>query len=356
MRLAVLGAGLVGRRAAAFGAQAGADVLLISSERHVAPLEGVQCQVGVGSGTASLDGVDVAILATESMDQVALAEWLLGAGLSVVSTADQPEAVRALWELGSCAEANDVTLVVGAGCSPGLSSLLVAQLAAGLDSVDTITTARFGTGGPTCAREHHRSMSAPAWEVRDGDGSWVRGGTGRTLVWFPEPAGPQDCYRAGLSEPFLLQQAFPQARRIQSLQASTRRDRATARLPMLRPPHPEGLVGAVWVEVRGSINGRVEHRVMGASAPQATAAAAVAHAVAQDLVNTTSSFSGRRSVFESQNIPDILKAMPPDIGLLAYDGSHVAGPPPDAPVQAARKWRSPRETAEIVPINEGTPT
>lgn len=333
MRAAVIGAGLVGRRATRMLADLGHEVAKVDDP-----------------------SIEVVILATESMDQVELAEHLLRQGLSVVSTADRPDAVRALWTLGALAEAHDATLVVGAACSPGLSSLLVSYLASGLDSVDTITTARFGTGGPTCAREHHRSMSATAWEIRDGTGEWVRGGSGRTLVWFPEPVGAHDCYRAGLSEPFLLQQAFPQARRIQSLQASTRRDRASARLPMLRPPHPEGLVGAVWVEVRGQRAGQVEHRVMAASAPQATAAAAVAVVVAQELVNVGSGFSGRRSVVESDNVPNLLRALPADIGLLTYDGSHVARTPSNGPVQAARKWRLPRESPEIVPINDGTPT
>ena len=39
--------------------------------------------------------------------------------------------------------------------------------------------------------------------------------------------------------------------RVTARVAASRRDRLTARLPMLRPPHPEGLIGAVRVEVRG---------------------------------------------------------------------------------------------------------
>jgi hypothetical protein len=39
--------------------------------------------------------------------------------------------------------------------------------------------------------------------------------------------------------------------RVTARVAATRRDRLTGRLPMLRRPHPEGVVGAVRIEVRG---------------------------------------------------------------------------------------------------------
>lgn len=50
---------------------------------------------------------------------------------------------------------------------------------------------------------------------------------------------------------------------------------------MLRPPHPEGLVGAVQVELRGWRDGRAESEILGAVAPPAAAAAAVAACAAK---------------------------------------------------------------------------
>jgi len=337
MRIAVLGAGLVGQRAAVFLRDLGSEVTLCSRDRPVAPIDGVETITGFDPATVT---ADLAILATESMHQVQVAERLVRRGMAVVSTADRPLAVRTLWTLDALAEEHGAPVVVGAGCAPGLSTLMVAKLAEGFEQVDAITTARFGTGGPTCAREHHRSMAAGAWEVNDTTGRWARGGSGRTLVWFPEPAGPQDCYRAGLSEPFLLQQAFPHARRIQSVQAATRRDRATARLPMLRPPHAEGLVGAVWVEVRGTTTeGAVDHRVMAARAPQATAAAVISALVGHDLVNRTSTFQGTRSVLWSNDAPNLLRRLPDDVTLWAHTSETGGSPVSKGPVQAARKWR-----------------
>jgi hypothetical protein len=45
---------------------------------------------------------------------------------------------------------------------------------------------------------------------------------------------------------------------------------------MLRPPHPEGLIGAVRVEVRGWLDGRAETKILGVAVAPAVAAGAVA--------------------------------------------------------------------------------
>jgi hypothetical protein len=57
--------------------------------------------------------------------------------------------------------------------------------------------------------------------------------------------------------------------------AANRRDRLTTWLPMLRPPHPEGLVGAVRIEVRGLQGGTHTTAVYGAVDRPAVAAGAV---------------------------------------------------------------------------------
>lgn len=79
-----------------------------------------------------------------------------------------------------------------------------------------------------------------------------RAGTGRELAWFPEPVGAYDCYRAEVPAPTVLHRTFPEATRITARMSANRRDRLTSRLPMLTPPHREGGVGALRVEVRGA--------------------------------------------------------------------------------------------------------
>ena len=84
------------------------------------------------------------------------------------------------------------------------------------------------------------------------------------MVWFPDPLGARDCYRAALSDPVLLGAIFPTAERITAKVAGTRRDRLTSWLPMLRRPHRDGGPGAVRVEVRGVLNGEQTTHVIGA--------------------------------------------------------------------------------------------
>ena len=205
----------------------------------------------------------------------------LEAGSHVVCPVDDPIDVRHLLELDERSRAAGLTVAVGTAMAPGLSCVLARLLAGSFDSVDEVHVASFGTGGPACARRHHAALAGIAIDWADGTPRRRAGGSGRELVWFPEPVGGADCYRAALADPLLLSPVFPEARRITARMAATRRDRLTSWLPMLRPPHPEGLAGAVRVEVRGWIEGRPETRIVGAATPPAVVAAAVSATTAR---------------------------------------------------------------------------
>jgi hypothetical protein len=181
-----------------------------------------------------------------------VAATFLDAGTAVVSVSDDLDDVRALLDLDDLARASGVPLVVGAGMSPGLTGLLARMLADQLASCDEIHVAIHGTAGPACARNQHDALGG--WAVGFVDGTWIqrRAGSGRELTYFPEPVGPYDCYRAELTSPILLHESFPDALRLSARISANRRDRLTARLPMLTPPHREGGIGAVRVEVRGN--------------------------------------------------------------------------------------------------------
>ena len=349
MRIAIVGAGLVGQRTARMLASSGFDdVVLISQSRPIEPLEGVL--VGQGWPHPAARDADIVVLATESSRQPSMAARLVKAGTHVVSTADNLADVERLLALHETAVAANAILVVGASYSPGLSSLLAAHLASSMDHVDTISTAQFGTGGPACARQHHRALASEGTEVHQAQLRTARRGSGRELVWFPNPVGPADCYRAGLADPLLLHRAFPTVRRIESRQAATRRDRLTARLPMLRPPHEEGLTGAVWVEVRGLVDGQIEHRAMAATAPHATGAAAMAAAFSHELaaelrasvVDDAPSEPwsvGVNSAADYGTIVPLMGLMSQKVRLWTYDGSQIdptSGQ--ERKIHAARKW------------------
>lgn len=220
--------------------------------------------------------VDVVALAVPADAQIGLAEEALLRNRHIVSVADGFDVVQELLDLDDEAVVRDCRIAVGAAFSPGLVCLLARHAAAGFDRVDEIHVAHHGTGGPACARQHHRALQGDALDWRDGSWRSRRGRTGRELVWFPDPIGGRDCYRASLPGALLLAPHFPTVGRVTARVSATRRDRLTGLLPMLRRPHGDGGPGAVHVEVRGGRGEETAVVVLGAVDDPAVAAATVA--------------------------------------------------------------------------------
>ncbi len=223
-------------------------------------------------------GAEIVVLASAGRHAERAGD-LLAAGTHVVSTSGALDDVRELLDLDGLARDNGAALVVGAAVAPGLSGLLARSLARRLAGCDELHVCVHGTAGPACAREHHRALRG--WAIGRHDGHWIErpAGSGRELIWFPEPVGARDCYRAEMPDPWLLHRSFPDVRRISARMSATRRDRFTARLPMLSPPHREGGVGALRVEARGhDDDGARATHIMGIAELLGTAAAAVAAA------------------------------------------------------------------------------
>lgn len=284
----LIGTGVVGSRAAVTIARSGSiGSLLVNDQRRVAVASALRT-LGARADAAPADIVaaqDVVVLAS-GRGQVDAARDIVVRGGRCVTTTDSVGETRALLELDSIAADRGAVLVVGATLMPGASGLIARALCERLDEADEIHVAVDGTGGPACARQHHRAlggMAAAAWH----DGAWIErpAGSGRELLWFPEPVGPQDCYRAEVPEPYLLHQAFPSVERISARMSATRRDRLTARLPMLSPPHRQGGVGALRVEVRGHVAGERRAEVLGVAERPGTAAGIVAGVVAVALAD-----------------------------------------------------------------------
>lgn len=281
MRVAVVGVGATGARATRqLAASDEVDQVLVcdtDGERTRLLHEAIPDRVTVVAPDAlAAADVQVALLALPSGQHLELARSLVSRGVGVVSTSDGIEEAQHLSALDPWCRDQGVAVVIGAGFSPGLSCLLARHAAADFDEVDEVHVAKVGTGGPACARQHHRALGGIAVDWRDGEWTERPAGSGRELCWFPDPVGGVDCYRAALADAVLLHPAFPGARRLTGRLGATRRDRLTARLPMLRPPHPEGGPGALRVEVRGARDGVRDVKVLGAMDRPAVAAGAVA--------------------------------------------------------------------------------
>lgn len=281
MRLVLAGAGAVGARAARqlHGLEGLRELVVADTDadraRTVVASLGRPARAEVWSDDL-LAGASALVLAIPAGRHASLAAQALASGAHVVSVTDDVAETERLLALDADARARGLHVVVGAGFSPGLTCLLARHAAAEFSSVDEIHVAKTGTGGPACARQHHAALAGEALDWRDGDWSRRPAGSGRELCWFPDPVGGLDCYRAALPDALLLQPAFAGIGRVTARVSASRRDRITARLPMLRRPHAEGAIGAVRVEVRGRRGAATDARVLGAIDRPGVAAGAVA--------------------------------------------------------------------------------
>ena len=297
MRIVVFGVGATGARIARILSSdertTSVEVRDSSASQRVKVASSLGLRVTSSSHRDIPNDTDLVVIATPIGTQTALARKAIQAGAAVVTTTCEIAEVRAILDIDQEALYQDVPLVVGATLMPGLTCLLARLGGERMDVVDEIHVAKFGTGGPACARQHHKSLSSSALDWRDG--RWVRrlGGSGRELCWFPDPVGGLDCYRGGLPDALLLVPEFSGVCRVTARMAATRRDRFTAFLPMLRRPHSEGLVGAVRVEVRGWKGFERKVMVLGAQHCPATAAAIVAASTALHIVDNQESAGAR---------------------------------------------------------------
>ncbi len=285
--IGIFGAGVVGARVAeSLSIESQTSIVVYDSSQIVAQrlarrLSETNSLIKA-TNRSELHRAKVVVLAGPS-PHTPVAKEFLGKGVSIVSTSDDIADCLNLLSLSELATENKATLIIGAASSPGMSGLLVRNLSKAFDSIDEVHIALHGTGGPACARQHHRALSGQSigWH----DGEWLRrpAGSGRELCWFPEPVGAYDCYRGELPDPLLIKRAFPELVRVTARVSATRRDRVFARLPMLIPPRAEGGMGGLRVEVRGTKNGERVVDVVGVAERVGQVAGVVSGCVARSI-------------------------------------------------------------------------
>lgn len=297
-RLAIIGSGATGTRVARQVARSSPDweITLVDDGEGVAETAALALGPSVTASRAESVPADatVVVLATRAGSHADLAAAAIAEASLVISVSDSIDDVRALLDLDDQAQAQGCRLVVGAGMMPGLTDVLASHGQQWFDVVREIHVSKFGTGGPDCARQHHRALKGLCFDWRDNQWQRRAGGSGRELAWFPPPVQAADCYRAALADPLLLIRQHRNIERITSRMAATRRDRLTMHLPMLRKPHPEGLLGAVRVELRGTKDGRHLELVLGCAERPAVAAGVVAATAALLLSRTSISATTQR--------------------------------------------------------------
>ena len=285
--IGIFGAGVVGARVAeSLSIESQTSILVYDSSQIVAQrlarrLSETNSLIKA-TNRSELHRAKVVVLAGP-LPHTPVAKEFLGKGVSIVSTSDDIADCLNLLSLSDLATENKATLIIGAASSPGMSGLLVRNLSKTFDSIDEVHIALHGTGGPACARQHHRALSGQSigWH----DGEWLRrpAGSGRELCWFPEPVGAYDCYRGELPDPLLIKRAFSELVRVTARVSATRRDRVFARLPMLIPPRAEGGMGGLRVEVRGTKNGERVVDVVGVAERVGQVAGVVSGCVARSI-------------------------------------------------------------------------
>ena len=192
-RALVFGAGATGARVARLlGADprvGSVEVRDTDADRLDAVLASLGPSVSAGEGPDVPADLDAVVVATTTGTQAGLARRALASGVAVVTTSDDIAETRELLAADSQARTRGVPLVVGAGFMPGFTCLLAGFGAAEFDHLDEVHVAKAGTGGPACARQHHRALSSPGHRLArrpmDAPGRRVRPRT----VLVPRPGG-----------------------------------------------------------------------------------------------------------------------------------------------------------------------
>lgn len=228
MKVILLGAtGAMGRRAAEAFAQAPEVEELTLTGRRLSAVQALAEEIGGPSRAIALDVTDhSALVAALKGHHVAagaigpfylyetrIAKAAIEAKVPYVSICDDHDAAQEVLALDGHAKERGVTILTGAGWTPGLTNILAKKGAAMLDEAKKIHIAWVGAladadGVATVLHALH-IFTGDVPTFSHGRQTTVRAGSGKEIVAFPHPIGPVDVYHTGHPEPITIPRFIP---------------------------------------------------------------------------------------------------------------------------------------------------
>lgn len=228
MKVILLGAtGAMGRRAAEALAQSPEVEVLTLTGRRLEAVQALAEELGGPSRAISLDvnDYDALVSALKGHDVAAgaigpyylyetlLAKAAIVAGVSYVSICDDHDAAQDVFALDNAAKERGVTILTGAGWTPGLTNILAKKGVSMLDEAKKIHIAWVGAladaDGVASLLHALHIFTGEVPTFSQGRHKTVRAGTGKEIVTFPEPIGPVDVYHTGHPEPITIPRFIP---------------------------------------------------------------------------------------------------------------------------------------------------
>lgn len=228
MRVILLGAtGAMGRRAAEVLARTPDVEELTLAGRRLEAVQALAQELGGPSRALKLDvsdhnalvaaikGHDVAAGAVGPyyLYEVPLAKAAIEAKVPYVSICDDHDAAQGVFALDSVAKERGVTILTGAGWTPGLTNVLAKKGVAMLDQATKVHIAWAGAladaDGTASLLHALHIFTGEVPSFTGGRQAMVRAGTGRQIVAFPQPVGPVDVYHTGHPEPITIPRFIP---------------------------------------------------------------------------------------------------------------------------------------------------
>lgn len=228
LRVIVLGAtGMMGRRAAEEFGRSPEVTRLTLAGRDLRKVQALAHEIGGAARAVQVDARDhhALVEAIKGHDVAAgsigpfylfeapMAKAAIEAGVHYVSICDDHDATLEAFKLDGAAKERGITVLTGAGWTPGLTNIMAKKGAGMLDEAREVHVSWAGTYADSdgYAVQLHilHILTGLVPTFKDGRLTKVRAGTEPKTVRFPEPIGPVQVRHTGHPEPLTIPRYIP---------------------------------------------------------------------------------------------------------------------------------------------------